>query len=183
MRLPPAWFSHTAADPRAQPCRRTSLAQGRSTYEGGRHQFALRRPLTTAVRRLGAMGFSSLRKEAYSELDVEFLHQVGKQVAVAVDNVLHHQELIHDRDRLRLLLEVTESIALHYDVDRLLHDLAQRLPSIVPFDYINIVLHDPAKEVMRLRLLVTSIPVTIKQGLELPMEESPEVSSGKRRNP
>ncbi len=130
-------------------------------------------PLTTAVRRLGAMGFSSLRKEAYSELDVEFLHQVGKQVAVAVDNVLHHQELIHDRDRFRLLLEVTESIALHYDVDRLLHDLAQRLPSIVPFDYINIVLHDPAKEVMRLRLLVTSIPVTIKQGLELPMEESP----------
>lgn len=130
-------------------------------------------PLTTAVRRLGAMGFSSMRKEAYSELDVEFLRQVGKQVAVAVDNVLHHQELIHDRDRLRLLLEVTESIAFHHDVDRLLHDLAQRLPRIVPFDYINIVLHDPAKEVMRLRLLVTSIPATITPGLELPMEESP----------
>ena len=130
-------------------------------------------PLTTAVRRLGAMGFSSMRKEAYSELDVEFLRQVGKQVAVAVDNVLHHQELIHDRDRLRLLLEVTESIAFHHDVDHLLHDLAQRLPRIVPFDYINIVLHDPAKEVMRLRLLVTSIPVTIKPGLEFPMEESP----------
>ena len=130
-------------------------------------------PLTTAVRRLGAMGFSSLRKEAYSESDVEFFRQVGKQVAVAVDNVLHHQDLAHDRDRLRLLLEVTESIALHHDADRLLHDLAQRLPRIVPFDYINIVLHDPAKEVMRLRLLVTSIPATIKPGLELPIEESP----------
>ncbi|MDC8449659.1 MAG: sigma 54-interacting transcriptional regulator [Nitrospira sp.] len=130
-------------------------------------------PLTTAVRRLGAMGFSSLRKEAYSESDVEFFRQVGKQVAVAVDNVLHHQDLAHDRDRLRLLLEVTESIALHHDADRLLHDLAQRLPRIVPFDYINIVLHDPAKEVMRLRLLVTSRPVTIKPGLELPIEESP----------
>ena len=130
-------------------------------------------PLTTAVRQLGAMGFSSLRREAYSELDVEFLRQVGKQVAVAVDNVLHHQDLTHDRDRLRLLLEVTESIALYHDTDRLLHDLAQRLPRIVPFDYINIVLHDPAKEVMRLRLLVTSIPATITPGLELPMEESP----------
>ena len=130
-------------------------------------------PLTTAVRRLGAMGFSSLRKEAYSESDVEFFRQVGKQVAVAVDNVLHHQDLAHDRDRLRLLLEVTESIALHHDADRLLHDLAQRLPRIVPFDYINIVLHDPAKEVMRLRLLVTSRPVTIKPGLELPIQESP----------
>ncbi|WHZ26101.1 MAG: Formate hydrogenlyase transcriptional activator [Nitrospira sp.] len=130
-------------------------------------------PLTTAVRRLGAMGFSSLRKEAYSESDVEFFRQVGKQVAVAVDNVLHHQDLAHDRDRLRLLLEVTESIALHHDADRLLHDLAQRLPRIVPFDYINIVLHDPAKKVMRLRLLVTSMPATIKPGLELPIEESP----------
>lgn len=130
-------------------------------------------PLTTAVRRLGAMGFSSLRKEAYSELDVEFLRQVGKQVAVAVDNVLHHQDLANDRDRLRLLLEVTESIALHHDADRFLRDLAQRLPRIVPFDYINIVLHDPAKNVMRLRLLVTSMPATIKPGLELPIEESP----------
>ena len=130
-------------------------------------------PLTTAVRRLGAMGFSSLRKDAYSELDVEFLRQVGKQVAVAVDNVLHHQDLANDRDRLRLLLEVTESIALHHDADRFLRDLAQRLPRIVPFDYINIVLHDPAKNVMRLRLLVTSIPATIEPGLELPIEESP----------
>jgi formate hydrogenlyase transcriptional activator len=130
-------------------------------------------PLTTAVRRLGAMGFSSLRKDAYSELDVEFLRQVGKQVAVAVDNVLHHQDLANDRDRLRLLLEVTESIALHHDADRFLRDLAQRLPRIVPFDYINIVLHDPAKNVMRLRLLVTSIPARIEPGLELPIEESP----------
>ncbi|CUS38727.1 sigma 54-interacting transcriptional regulator [Candidatus Nitrospira nitrificans] len=130
-------------------------------------------PLTTAVRQLGAMGFSSLRRDAYSESDVEFLRQVGKQVAVAVDNVLHHQDLVSDRDRLRLLLEVTESIALHHDADRFLRDLAQRLPRIVPFDYINIVLHDPAKNVMRLRLLVTSMPATIKPGLELPIEESP----------
>src|SRR5438309_6869007 len=42
-------------------------------------------PLTTAVRRVGAMGFASLKKEAYGEEDVEFLQQVGKQVAVAVD--------------------------------------------------------------------------------------------------
>src|SRR2546427_8672749 len=91
-------------------------------------------PLTTAVRRLGAMGFASLKKGAYGKADVEFLQQVGKQVAVAVDNVLHHEDLSHDRDRLRLLLEVSESIASHRDLDELLHDLSQRLPPIVPFD-------------------------------------------------
>src|SRR5437867_5320756 len=68
-------------------------------------------PLTTAVRRLGAMGFLSLQKEAYGETDLEFLQQVAKQIAVAVDNVLHHQDLIHGQDRSRPLLEVTGSIA------------------------------------------------------------------------
>ena len=130
-------------------------------------------PLTTAVRRLGAMGFLSLQKEAYSETDLEFLQQVGNQVAVAVDNVLHHQDLTHDRNRLRLLLEVSESIASHRDLEELLRDLAQRLPQIVPFDYINVVLHEPARDVMRLWLLVTATPSTISPGLELPVDESP----------
>jgi formate hydrogenlyase transcriptional activator len=129
-------------------------------------------PLTTAVRKLGAMGFASLRTHAYGVGDLEFLQEVGKQVAVAVDNVLHHQDLIHDRDRLRLLLEVTESIASHRDLTELLRDLAQRLPSIVPFDYINVVLHEPTRNVMRLWLLVASVPSTINPGFEMPVEES-----------
>ncbi len=130
-------------------------------------------PLTTAVRRLGAMGFSSLRMGAYSEGDVAFLQHVAKQVAVAVDNVLHHQDLIRERDRLRLLLEVSESIASHRDLGELVQDLARRLPQVVPFDYINVVLHEPARDVMRLWLLVTAQPSTISPGLETPVHESP----------
>jgi formate hydrogenlyase transcriptional activator len=130
-------------------------------------------PLTTALRRLGTMGFGSLEKEAYGKADVEFLQEVGNQVAVAVDNVLHHQDLTRDRDRLRLLLEVSEAIASHRDLEDLFRDLAQRLPQIVPFDYINAVLHEPARDVMRLWLLVTATPSTISPGLELPVDESP----------
>ena len=58
-------------------------------------------PLTTAVRQLGAVGFASQRTHAYGEEDLAFLQEVAKQVAVAVDNVLHHQDLLRDRDRLR----------------------------------------------------------------------------------
>ena len=130
-------------------------------------------PLTTAVRRLGAMGFLSVQKEAYGETDLEFLQQVAKQIAVAVDNVLHHQDLIHGRERLRLLLEVSESIASHRDLEELFRDLAQRLPQIVPFDYINAVLHESTRGVMRLWLLVTATPSTISPGLELSIDESP----------
>src|SRR2546427_7104097 len=63
-------------------------------------------PLTTAVRRLGAMGFLSLQKEAYGETDLEFLQQVAKQIAVAVRHDAHPQKLSHGRERVRLLLEV-----------------------------------------------------------------------------
>lgn len=130
-------------------------------------------PLTTAMRRLGAIGFGSLKSFAFGETDVEFLNQVAKLVAVAVDNVLHHQDLSYKQHRLRLLLEVSESIASHRDLGELFHDLAQRLPQIVPFDYINVVLHDPERDVMRLCFLATSQPSTISPGLELPVDESP----------
>jgi formate hydrogenlyase transcriptional activator len=78
-----------------------------------------------------------------------------------------------ERDRLRLLLEVSESIALHPDLNELFHDLAQRLPRVVPFDYINVVLHDAARNVMRLHLLAAPIESTIKPGAEFPVDGSP----------
>src|SRR5258706_15029693 len=49
-------------------------------------------PLTTAHRRLGAIGFGSTTHNAYDREDVDFLEQVGRQVAVAVDNTLRHQD-------------------------------------------------------------------------------------------
>ena len=48
-------------------------------------------------------------------------------------------------DEKSLLLEVSDSIALHRDLGKLFDDLAQRLPRIVPFDYINLVLHEGEK--------------------------------------
>ena len=129
-------------------------------------------PLTTAVRQLGAVGFSSLQQDAYSELDVEFLQQVGKQVAVAVDNVLHHQDLTHDRDHLRLLLEVSESIAAHRDLKALFKELAKRLPSVVQLEFIGLIMHDPDRNMMKLHILELDQSEDIQDGLELPMEES-----------
>ena len=73
-----------------------------------------------------------------------------------------------ERDRLRLLAEVSESIASHRDLNELFRDLAQRLPRIVPFDYINVVLHDPVRNVMRLRLLAAPVDSTIQPGRGVP---------------
>src|SRR5688572_24354645 len=82
-------------------------------------------------------------------------------------------EGLDDRDRLRLLLEVAESIASHPDLKELFDDLARRLPRIVPFDYINVVLHDADRHIMRLHLLSAPVDATLKPGAEFPVDGSP----------
>src|SRR5262245_516338 len=77
------------------------------------------------------------------------------------------------RSQYRALLEISEAIAAHRDLNALFHDLAQRLPSIVPFDFITLVLHDPARDVVRLHVLVAPESSTIRTGMELPTDQSP----------
>ena len=139
--------------------------------QDGIHSFCFV-PLTTAVRRLGAIGFSSLQKAAYRETDLAFLQQVGQLIAVAVDNVLHHRDLTLDRERLRLLLEVSETITAHRDLKVLFNELGKRLPSVVPFEFIGLILHDPLRDVMRIHVLATDRTERVPDGSELPMEES-----------
>ena len=129
-------------------------------------------PLTTALRRLGGIGFSSQQKAAYSERDLEFLQQVSQLVAVAVDNVLHHRDLTLDRERLRLLLEVSEAIASHRDLKALFNELGKRLPSVVPFEFIGLILHDALRDVMKIHVIATERTERVPDGLELTMEES-----------
>ena len=139
--------------------------------EDGTNSFCII-PLTTSLRRLGAIGFSSLKPGAYTEADLAFLQQIGNQVAVAVDNVLHQQDLAHDQGRLRLLLEVSESIALHRDLKTLFQDLAKRLPPVVQFEFIALILHDPVRNVMKTLTLGTASGESIEPGFEVPVEES-----------
>lgn len=84
-------------------------------------------PLTTPVGRLGAIIFSSLKKAAYDGCDLEFLKQVGKQVALAVENALNFQnaqsyqkQLTHERDRQHLFLEINNAVVSHLNLRDLL---------------------------------------------------------------
>ena len=80
-------------------------------------------PMTTARGRLGAMGFLSLQKEAYGETDIEFLQQVAKQVAVAVENVLAFQQIAELKDKLakeKLYLE--EELRIEHGFEDIIGD-------------------------------------------------------------
>jgi len=117
-------------------------------------------PLTTAQRRVGALGLGSIQASAYDAADLEFLQQVATQVAVAVDNALnsqnaqvYQQELARERDRLRLLLEVNNALVSTLDLHQLLIAISACLRRVMNHDYASLGLYEPAAQQVRLQAL------------------------------
>ena len=81
--------------------------------------------------------------------------------------------LEHSRRQLEALLEVSEAIAQQRDLPALFHDLAVRLHSVIDFDFLSLVLHDAAKNVMRLHILETHLPGAKRAGAESPIVGNP----------
>src|ERR1700752_1250417 len=70
-------------------------------------------------------------------------------------------------------LGVAEAIPKHRDLGELFHQLAERLHRVVKFEYLNRILHDPARNVMRLHILVSEMPRKTSPGAEFPVGETP----------
>jgi formate hydrogenlyase transcriptional activator len=68
-------------------------------------------PLTTARRRLGVLGWGSRQQAAYTAGNVEFLQQVAKQVAVAVENALAFDQIAELKEKLQ-----TEKVYLEEEI-------------------------------------------------------------------
>jgi formate hydrogenlyase transcriptional activator len=71
------------------------------------------------------------------------------------------------------LLEALEVLTRHDDLARLFHELAQGLRKVVDFDFIGVILHDPADDVMRLHVLESERPMNVGTGPNLPPAQSP----------
>ncbi len=107
-------------------------------------------PLTTVQRRMGAIGFGRSTPGGYSDEELEFAKLVAAQVAVALDNALHSEEslalqdkLAHESDRLRLVLEVNNSVVSNLELDDLFQAISTSLRRVVQHDSATLMLPDP----------------------------------------
>ena len=163
----------------AEECRWPKVTQ--CMKEDGANSFCFV-PLTTAVRRLGAMGFLSLQKAAYGETDLEFLQQVAKQVAVAVDNALNfssteaaQQSLVRERDRLSLVLEINNAVVSHLEPRALLKAISACLSRVLPHNLAWFCLYDPATHQLRSHAMdFPSSQDFVGEGDPIPLEGTPE---------
>ena len=117
-------------------------------------------PMTTVHARLGSIGFGSTKRNAYNQQDVEFLEQVARQAALAIDNTLRNQDartlqaqLQHERDLLRSLLDLNNSIVSNLDLAELFKTISTNLRRVMHCDGVIIYLPDSKSNQLRVYAL------------------------------
>lgn len=138
-------------------------------------------PLTTSHKHLGVLNFMSNRTSAYEGLDIEFARLVAAQIAVVVDNAFNFEEaqsyqsqLMHERDRLALLLEINNMLVSNLNLRELLAALSACLRRVVPHDIAGLALYDPVTEKLRIKALEsTDSEDLFIEGETLPLEGHP----------
>ena len=127
--------------------------------EKGVRTFALL-PLTTAQRRLGAMGFGRMTSRPIIDGDLQFMQRVASQVAVAVDNALnlessqaYQQQLARERDRLQVLLQVNNLLVTSRELPELFRGIVSTLQRVIHHDYTSLALLDPATGLLKIHAL------------------------------
>jgi formate hydrogenlyase transcriptional activator len=126
-------------------------------------QSACALPLTTVHRRIGSIAVASKRADAYCEEEVRFLSLVADQVALAIDDALNFQAsqiaqtaLQHKNDRLKLLLEVNNTIVSNLELRDLLRAISASLRSVMQCDGVGVALLD--RESKQLRVYALDFP-------------------------
>jgi len=148
-------------------------------------------PLTTAQRKLGAIVLGSTSKTAREECDLEFLANVAREVAVAVDNALHHQEarsyqqqLARERDRLRTLLELTNAVVSRLDLREIFNAISSSLRQLLDCEYTSLALFEP--ETNRMRIQALDFPTgkgLIREEMSVPVDDAPSGKAFRTRQP
>jgi formate hydrogenlyase transcriptional activator len=117
-------------------------------------------PLTTVHRRIGAIAVASKRADAYCKEEVRFLSLVADLAALAIDDSLNfesseaaHTALQHKNDRLKLLLEVNNTIISNLEVRDLLRAISVSIRSVMQCDGVGVALPDGESRQLRVYAL------------------------------
>jgi formate hydrogenlyase transcriptional activator len=147
-------------------------------------------PLTTAQHRLGALmfGFGS---GGPPDSQLDFMSQITAQVAVAVDNTLnfekaerYQQQLARERDRLQVLLDITNVLVSELDIRELFPSISACLGRVMPSEYSSLaLLQDGGGLLENYALVFEGNPEIIPQGATAALEEMPAGQAVKYRRP
>jgi transcriptional regulator with GAF, ATPase, and Fis domain len=110
-------------------------------------------PLTTPLRRLGAVGMGSSEVRADKETDLRLLRRVADLVALAVENALTRAALNRGKSRLQTLLSAGRELISNRKPGDLLREISLSIRNLVGHDYASLSLYDKTTNSFRTHLL------------------------------
>jgi formate hydrogenlyase transcriptional activator len=120
-------------------------------------------PVSTAQKRYGFLTVTKLQGEEFTPEDVELLRSLASHVAVALecalarDNAeLYQRQVVKERDRLRLLLEINNHIVSKLDINELFRSASASIRTYFRNDFTGFWLID--KQSNQLQCVVLDFP-------------------------
>jgi formate hydrogenlyase transcriptional activator len=126
-------------------------------------------PLSDVHRRLGSLVIGSTHPNAYSPEDVRFLTLAANQMAIAMDDAINFRESQRSRDRLELLLDLTNRVVSKLDLRDVVREICANIRRVMECDAVGVTL--PGPEEQRMHIFALSFPESpsvIEEGSEIP---------------
>lgn len=99
-------------------------------------------PLTTGDHRLGVLAFLFVAATSISKEEMAFIHRVTSEFAVTIDSYLTKQQYLRQRNRLQLLIDVTNALVSKLSPDVLFPALSEQLSKVIDTDMAVLTLLD-----------------------------------------
>jgi formate hydrogenlyase transcriptional activator len=92
-------------------------------------------PLSNGSRRLGILGFGFTEPVQPDKSTLKFLERVASEVAVSVEGYLTTQELMHERDRIRVMFEITTALVSRLPMEDFFQAVSEQISRVVAHDF------------------------------------------------
>jgi formate hydrogenlyase transcriptional activator len=147
-------------------------------------------PISISGKKLGALTFATVQRGQFSPEDMELMISVSSHVAVALEGAvardaaeLYQRQLAHERDRLRLLLEINNQVVTQLDINELFRSASSSIRKYFANDFTGFWLID--KRSNQLECAVLDFPGGKGFLADIPMHEvtDQEVEKMRTRTP
>ena len=117
------------------------------------------RPLFTSEgKALGTFSINYRESRSPSDTDLQLIENASHITGIAIERHANEQALQRERDRLRLLLEITNSMTSKLDLRRLVESLSTDLLRVTRCDFCSLLLPDADSGELRMTILYNPEP-------------------------
>ncbi len=131
-------------------------------------------PLVAKGRTLGVLTLLSEEPDNFDPETVKLVEQATAQIAIAVENALVHDQVVHEKDRFEMLLEVSNALSAVLDLKDVLKITSSILRRHIRHDFAAVGLYDDAAEQFRILALDNPPESFQDEGTTFPAAGTPD---------